>query len=64
MSKILNTGMAIIMLGLAALVGAPAFARGANFDRAGAWSHPTTRVNFHPGYAGPVLFRGTPDRKH
>jgi hypothetical protein len=63
MSRILNTG--IIILGLAELVAAPTFARG-NFDRtaASAWSHPTMPVNYHPGHAGPVLFHGSPHRKH
>jgi hypothetical protein len=68
MSKIL-TKTAILMLGLGAMVAAPAFARG-NFDRtaasapASAWSHPTMHVDYHPGYAGPVLFHGSPHRKH
>jgi hypothetical protein len=67
MSKILNMGTAIIMLGLAAMVATPTFARG-NFDRTvvsaptSAWSHPT--VNCHPGYAGPALFHGSAYRKH
>jgi hypothetical protein len=57
MSKILNTGTAIIMLGLAAMVTAPAFARGANFDRT-TWPNPTVQVNYNPGYASSVLFHG------
>jgi hypothetical protein len=63
MSKIPNTGTAIVMLGLATIVAAPAFARGANFDRSAA-SAPTVYVNYHPGYAGPVLFHGSRHRKH
>ena len=57
MSKIFNTGTAIIMLGLAAMVTAPAFARGANFDRT-TWLNPTTQVNYSHGYASSVLFHG------
>jgi hypothetical protein len=58
MSKILNTGTSIIMLGLAAMVAAPAYARGhANFDRT-TWPNPTVHANYHPGYASPVLFDG------
>jgi hypothetical protein len=57
MSKIPNTGTAIIMLGLAAMVAAPALARGANFDRA-TRPNPTVQVNYNPGYASSVLFHG------
>jgi hypothetical protein len=53
MSKILHTGRAIIMLGLAAMMTAPAFARSANFDRS-AWSQPTTPLNDNSGHAGPT----------
>jgi hypothetical protein len=55
MSKILNTGTAIIMLSLVAMVTAPAFARGANFDRS-AW--PSLHANYIPGYASSVLPHG------
>jgi hypothetical protein len=63
MSKILHTGTAIIMLGLAAMMIAPAFARGANFDRT-TWPNPAAQVNYNPGYADPVLFHGSPHPKH
>jgi hypothetical protein len=53
MSKILHTGTVIIVLGLAAMMTASAFARGANFDRGG-WSQPTTPVNDNSGHAGPT----------
>jgi hypothetical protein len=75
MSRILGSG--ITMLGLAAMVAAPAFARGGgNFGRAQAWSHPTVhdaandtssqptaRVDDHPGHAGPVPVDGSPQGK-
>jgi hypothetical protein len=53
MSKILHTGTAIIMLGLAGVMTAPAFARSTNFG-GGASPQPTTRVNDNTGHAGPT----------
>ena len=79
MSTVLTTTAAIvIILSIAAMRSAPAFARG-NFDRVSGWSPPTVHdaasyhdyrdyraltvpVNYHPGHAGPPV-HGPPHRK-